>query len=129
VRSGVAVASRARASSGPRIAPTVLVFENLYDHRVSNWEKSSARLQADKLLVKYGNASIWILLGRRVADAFGHSLPFFEVQRSQGLTMKARMVLRMALPHTSGRNRYWNDPKNIARAKRVLKDLMRVAGL
>lgn len=61
-----------------------------------------------------------ILLGSRVATAFG-------MKAYDGFTWNTILrdcrVARM--PHPSGRNLFWNDPANVARARAFLSEAMR----
>lgn len=82
------------------------------------WSAPAAREAALELLVLYGSR-VWILLGRKVADAFDRSLlhppPRFYVLCSASSEMHI-----VALPHPSGRNRAWSDPQMARRCREVL---------
>lgn len=57
-----------------------------------------------------------ILLGSRVARAFRQDdLELFEARRLTATHVGDIEVVRA--PHPSGRNRWWNDPENVARAE------------
>jgi len=60
-----------------------------------------------------------ILLGRNVAEAFGFEYRPLGVQRHHEL---GHLVF---LPHPSGINRWWNEPENVWRAKKLLRRLVR----
>lgn len=70
---------------------------------------------------------IVILLGRRVAAAFGlGGAPWFtsfQMASSQG--MPAEVVVA---PHPSGASRWWNEPANVARARRFWRSVGRRVG-
>ena len=57
-----------------------------------------------------------LLLGEKVAAAFGEPRPIFR--RFQIHNVRAYVV-----PHPSGVNLWWNNPKNVRRAKRFFKRL------
>lgn len=57
-----------------------------------------------------------LLLGNKVATAFGRERPIFRRFAIHGT--RAYVV-----PHPSGINLWWNDPKNVRRAKRFFKRL------
>jgi len=78
---------------------------------LGRWEARSARLAAQAVLGE--GFEVCVLLGRRVADAFGGNASFYLVQR------EGRLLL--SLPHPSGRCRVWNEPWAAARAREVLR--------
>lgn len=61
-----------------------------------------------------------VLLGRRVADAFGlrSTYPWFHPT----LVMRPRFWVA---PHPSGASRWWNDPENVKRAEAFWKRIAR----
>ena len=61
---------------------------------------------------------IILLLGKRVATAFGAHDRWFELQRLGSLGEF------YVLPHPSGVNRWWNDPANEERAVRFMHEVV-----
>lgn len=59
-----------------------------------------------------------MLLGRRVAAAFGVSAPYFSVARVAGAAV-------VVVPHPSGVNHWYNEPENVARMRRFMRALVR----
>lgn len=87
----------------------------------SGWSLREARRRA-QLLVADPSAPwrVMVMLGRKVADAFGYDRPFFThgiAPRTDG-----EMVL-VSLPHPSGRNTCWNNGKLVLRAREILREL------
>lgn len=86
------------------------------------WSRRSAVARAGELLAQ--RRSLYVLLGRRVADAF---LPpprremFALVEQRYG-DWAARLLL---LPHPSGRCRLWNEPGAAESARRLLEEARR----
>jgi hypothetical protein len=72
----------------------------------SAFPMDAARIRAYFLREEKYPGSRFILLGRRVADAFWFKQPWFVW--SNDLTVA---------PHPSGLSRWWNDPENLAAAK------------
>jgi uracil-DNA glycosylase len=63
-----------------------------------------------------------VMLGSSVAWAFRvHRVPLFRWFEFKG-------ALVMVMPHPSGRNRWWNDPAHVARARRALRQLFKENG-
>jgi hypothetical protein len=62
-----------------------------------------------------------LLLGRGVATAFGQArrpiLQWFDLRGARAAVF----------PHPSGISHWWNDPRNVARARRFLRALLRRA--
>ena len=76
----------------------------------------TARAAADLLRMRYEGRSL-LLIGFGVARAFRvRPEPLFVWRPYGGLSV-------MVSPHTSGRNRWWNDPKNRERAEAELRTL------
>jgi uracil-DNA glycosylase len=71
------------------------------------------------------------LVGRRVADAFG----FRDYDLLSGYIAPSKNIFGVrpsmngptwvVLPHPSGVNRWWNDPANVRKAKRLLRSLLK----
>lgn len=76
------------------------------------WDLKAARLRADS--VGHRRA---VLLGRRVAEAFGVRYYPFEV-----FDVNSRLAAA-SLPHPSGRCRAWNEVGSAVRARRCLAAL------
>lgn len=83
------------------------------------WDVPGTRAERYVRLVEEGarhNDAI-ILLGKDVQHAFGLDLePLGEVIRAAGLGPTV-----VAVPHTSGRNLWWNDPDHRAEGERLLR--------
>jgi hypothetical protein len=79
------------------------------------WSAKEARLHA--AVIRREGRPVVVLLGRKVADAFGlHDVEPFSV-RAEGVTT---LVL---LPHPSGLSRAWDEPEAVARARAILRDV------
>jgi hypothetical protein len=105
------------ASAGGRLCRVVLGLEprryiaayaraNLCSGR---WSAPAARERARDLALRYFDRPI-VLLGSRVADAFG--LPFEPFTHREGFVL---------LPHPSGRCRAWQRPDAVDRARAVMR--------
>jgi hypothetical protein len=77
------------------------------------WSAPAARKRAEELLLQYPEPLPIVLLGAKVAEAFGHPFAPF--------TREGRFV---RLPHPSGLSRLWNESGAFERARA----LMRAAG-
>lgn len=112
----------ARGSSGRRMAdllgaPAHIVADtvNLFAEPVDRWLWAVARDHADDLWWGTPHGTV-IAAGRRVADAFGID---------QWLTWEHRGARRIAaIPHPSGRCRWWNDPANVDAARMFLREIV-----
>jgi len=83
----------------------------------SAWNGQLARRNAPNLPLE--NYDLTILLGRRVAAAVlpgGAGWPFFRQHSYE------RGVVTV-VPHTSGINRWWNDPENVERGAEFLRQV------
>jgi len=87
---------------------------NLVALGLGNWPSSVAKDRAG--LLKHRRR---ILLGKRVADA--HSVPF----RPFRTFTTDRGVEVLILPHPSGRNLIWNDPRSAVKARRAVGKFIR----
>lgn len=90
------------------------------------WSVPIARGAASKIipLALHHGATRIVLLGRRVSEAFGngtHSKAryFVEFER-EGFTI-------VSIPHPSGRNRLWNNPRNVRKAEALIRRWVRWA--
>lgn len=92
------------------------------------WSVPSARMAAFQIMptAKRVGARRIVLLGKRVAEAWGYGdhnkAPYFREFGDDGL----RVVV---IPHPSGRNRMWNDTRNVKRAEKLLRRWVRWARL
>ena len=98
---------------------------NLLDVRQDTREKgfefdmASARKNALAAWARFKAGQTVILLGKRVADAFGlKTVPYF-----QGVTLSEARVYVM--PHPSGVSRWWNDPANVKQAEEFMRGIVR----
>ena len=83
----------------------------------SNFVASEAKVKAEKLLTRLDGNEYLILLGRRVAGAFGQKdLPYFKSKFVPPCWV-------VVIPHPSGINRVWNDPKTVKQARIFLGSL------
>lgn len=98
---------------------TVNLFKRWADS--SPWIQSKARERALEIAVQMvdAEAAAVVLLGKRVAAAFGHTLPFFEWD-------KARPIQQVVIPHPSGRNLLLNDPRTRERIGQTLREAVAV---
>jgi uracil-DNA glycosylase len=81
------------------------------------WNRVRAIKRARHLVRRYDSL---ILLGRRVVDAFeidAGGETCFTIERAVG----GRRVQLHAMPHPSGRSRWWNEPDNRERAAKFLR--------
>lgn len=81
-----------------------------------SWKRLEARETRDRLFETYLDGRPYILLGRRVAKIFKHEAPWFVF-----LPREFDNSLIVSIPHPSGLNRYWNDPKTAICAGEVLR--------
>jgi uracil-DNA glycosylase len=72
---------------------------------------------------------LFVLLGAKVCDAFGVPFEPFTIQ-VKTTSAAVAILLKVphqewtfvVLPHPSGRNRLWNDPLAVDKARKVLKE-------
>lgn len=64
-----------------------------------------------------------VLLGRKVADAFGYEMDFFTHGIEPTTATWTRPVTLVSLPHPSGRVLLWNKPEARQRAREILREL------
>lgn len=84
------------------------------------WPTREARFAADAMLHFMRGRTV-IIVGRRVATAFGHStVPFLEWRSDREWGYKFAIV-----PHTSGRNHFYNEPGNRDLVRAFFEDLLR----
>lgn len=75
-----------------------------------------ARHAADRLLRRTPKRVTLVFMGKRVALAFGWRGEYLEWG-----TLNGREVVTM--PHPSGVNRWWNDPRNVESARQFVASL------
>jgi len=87
----------------------------------TDWSTREARRRA-QLLVADPSAPwrVLVMLGRKVADAFGYEKPFFTHDVATRTDGEMHLV---SLPHPSGRNTVWNDGRLVTRAREILREL------
>lgn len=86
----------------------------------SQFPMAEARVGAAKLAKKFVGGRLVILLGHRTAAAFGVRDGYLAKRRVDGADV-------VVLPHPSGINRWYNDPANVARARRFMRAAVRRA--
>ncbi len=118
-----------------RLAYLAIWRTNLCNQR---WSTKAARARARALLDGYAPWSVIVMLGRKVADAFGDVIedgerhrfdPFHggELRTPCGQDPWGQYVMKtielVHLPHPSGRCRIWNQPGAAADARKLLSEL------
>jgi len=118
-------------ASGNRLREILGLRSDTYRalHRVNlcagRWSMRAAREKAG-LLTSADPSRPWdvvVMLGRKVASAFGYRGDFFGVVRPRevpGLQGKPEPTL-VSLPHPSGLCRVWNDPAAVGRARDLVR--------
>ena len=89
------------------------------------WSMREARRRAE-LIVTYPGEQlrVCVLLGRKVADAFGYELPFFTAAIEPLTAAWPEPITLVSLPHPSGRNAsMWTDGAR-QRARDILRELV-----
>lgn len=90
---------------------------NLFDSPIEKWPREEAALNAGLIWSSLiGRRTI--LLGRRVADAFGLT----NMKELRSVTLDDRGTEVAIVPHPSGRNIWWNEAGNRAEARRFLRE-------
>jgi hypothetical protein len=118
-----------RNSAGGRLAALLdvtareylMLFErvNLFPSPPSAWSTVAAARAAGTVLGGFPDTTLVLMLGARVAAAFGMAdLPLWHSRMRQRSRVRTRFV---RLPHPSGRSRTWNDPV----AQRALRRTLR----
>lgn len=79
---------------------------------VGQWSLAAARMVAEELRWRPTH-DVVVMLGRRVIEAFKFDIDAF--------TSTGETPVYVALPHPSGLNRIWNDPRAFLAAREVLK--------
>lgn len=94
------------------------------------WSMKAAKARADDLFSTYlGSWRTIVMLGRKVADAFaratGKAVPPFGQSRHVVHFSEYTNAVRtlVSLPHPSGRNTIWNDPRRVIDARMLLAEV------
>jgi hypothetical protein len=82
-----------------------------------------ARILGKALLDGHEEAAPLILLGAKVMRAFGYEFEPFTKHRVL-LRSRSAPQWRVCLPHPSGRNLLWNDPRSAQRARELVRGLL-----
>lgn len=117
---------RPRSASGYRLCVLVMGLpEALYlrsfdrvDLCHPKWSQPAARTRANSLIAERGEGDTIVLCGSKVAAAFG--LEF----KAHALTTVRRpgAPALVVLPHPSGLNRFWQEPRAFERARELLAE-------
>lgn len=90
---------------------------NLFPTPLRAFTDAEAWVRADVLKMQIMDRDVVVIFGRDVASAFQIETEWFE------WTAFAEYGPRVAVsPHPSGRCRWWNDPMNVACAKRFWRE-------
>lgn len=82
------------------------------------WDVRIARRRIRELLSE--GHPFYILLGRRVSDAFGF-VGWFPLTTAK----LSGLPTVLFFPHPSGRCRAWNDPENVRRARELIREVLK----
>jgi hypothetical protein len=85
------------------------------------WDAVTAREVAAAWLPRLRGYDVTYLCGGRVLDAFGVDRCGLRLSQLYGRPLDIGGALATCLPHPSGLNRWWNDPRNPERLKRRLR--------
>lgn len=97
---------------------------NRYYQIEDELETVEARRNVSAILwVGLEHGDVAVLLGRQVCRAFGIDEAVTQRGWLSWHERGGRHLL--AMPHPSGRNRWWNDQENVSRASAVLRELCR----
>lgn len=98
---------------------------NLFDYQPQKWDREAARRKAAAIADELRITDVLILLGSRVAESFDVlDWPMYEWKWYPFGDLLYVHTAR--LPHPSGLNRAYNDPKQRALAGMVMSEAMRV---
>lgn len=91
------------------------------------WSVPAARSAADQILAEHPAHDRMVLLGARVAAAFGLSFRdhLCEVRRELVGTTSPQVRDVLVVPHPSGLSRAWNDPATAPRVRAAVEVLRR----
>lgn len=97
---------------------------NLFARPQERWHRPAARASA-YASVTFLEGEPVLLMGRRVATAFGFgSARLLEWQDGMWVGSELWVASQFVVfPHPSGLNRWWNEPDNVERARRFLRDV------
>ena len=95
------------------------VFERTNLLSAAAWRTGEARVAAERITADCAEGRVIVLLGVRVAAAFG--LPPYQRRAQSVLLVAEPRVVVVALPHPSGRNRIWNAPGAVETARALLR--------
>ena len=82
------------------------------------WSVPAARKAAHAVLALCGEGDRLVLLGARVAAAFGY--PFAILAEHDGLGAHDATLRVLLLPHPSGLSRAWNEPGMVERVREAV---------
>lgn len=95
-----------------------------YDLCVGKWSAPAARARAAEIEATHPD-DVLVLLGRKVVEAFGLTLPPFAYRRPMpALAPMAGIGAAVVLPHPSGLCRVWQAPGAFENARRVLAEAL-----
>lgn len=86
---------------------------NRHNLCTGRWDDVAALREADRLKAAYFGDYVFLLLGRKVATAFG----------LKGVELFTRVDSTILIPHPSGRCRVWNEPGSTERARSLIGQL------
>lgn len=89
------------------------------------WPTAEAAAAGDEMMPQLFSRRT-ILLGQRVARAFGARVP--PLQFEPILEGRPDLGKWAVVPHPSGRNRWWNEPENRSAARRFLRETFGTEG-
>jgi hypothetical protein len=102
------------------LAQIKLDFWNLFDREPETWNANLARTTASVWRTCDPDYTTLILLGAKVRDAFGLQdkkwLDWSEIGSTH---------MGLVLPHPSGLNRWWNNPRNRVNAQNKVREIIR----
>src|SRR6185295_2769052 len=102
-----------------QLCGTRVTWFNLFEREPERWSEDEAREAAETWCLDNGKRPRRIpllLLGTKVCNAFGiEDIEWLESYASQ---LWSPMI---AFPHPSGLNRWWNEPENERRARRLAR--------
>ncbi len=85
---------------------------------------TDARSRAVEMVAKLADRVV-VFVGRRVAEVFGCKRSWFDWEEGNFSVGDPMVRCRRAvMPHPSGRNRFWNDSRNVQEARRFMSELM-----
>ncbi len=101
--------------------PSVLLT-NLFSAPRKKWDKVGADIRAVEIMDSHRDARLWILLGSKVAEAFG--MEKTTLRPYALMTPDRGEILFIHVPHPSGRNLFWNSEYQRRKAKKLLRALI-----